>query len=230
MDLIKMFSMAQAMASLARYSQTRLMAPENVLQHTGFVALASYFMALELNSVAKDRDEIIPIGDLLARAIVHDLEEIAIGDIARPTKYHDDETEAMFHKLKIIAIRKVVTDLHFVPAVGKTILQTHELAKQGRVGFIVDLADKAAVVYKLWDECLLRNNNTVIKIALGLRDGQFIPLLREYMQHFEFNKEQAFYLHDIINSLMEILGMVTARKNHVHGIVKEGLPVCTKKN
>jgi 5'-deoxynucleotidase YfbR-like HD superfamily hydrolase len=230
MDLIKMFSMAQAMASLARYSQTRLMAPENVLQHTGFVALASYFMGLELNSVAKTKSEAIPIDDLLSRAVVHDLEEVAVGDIARPTKYHSEETEAIFAKLKDIAIRKVVTDLHLELAVGTAVLHTHELAKEGRAGFIVDLADKAAVIYKLWDECLLRNNHTIIKIAVGLRDGQFIPKLREHMQHLAFNKEQAFYLHDIINTLMEILGMVIAKKNHVHGIVKEGLPAACNQN
>jgi 5'-deoxynucleotidase YfbR-like HD superfamily hydrolase len=229
MDLIKMFSMAQAMASLARFSQTRLMAPENVLQHTGFVALTSYFMGLELNSVARTRSEAIPVSDLLARALVHDLEEIAVGDIARPTKYHSEETEAIFHKLKEIAIRKVVTDLHLPPPCRTAVLQTHELAKEGRAGFIVDLADKAAVLYKLWDECLLRNNHTVIKIAVGLQDGQFLPMLRERMQHLEFNDEQAFYLHDVINSLMEILGMVIAKKNHVHGIVKEGLHACDTK-
>jgi hypothetical protein len=154
---------------------------------------------------------------------VHDLEEICVGDISRPTKYHSEETIAMFNKLKDIAIRKVVLDLHLPPAVGATVLHTHELAKHGRAGFIVDLADKAAVIYKLWDECLLRHNHTVVKIAVHLQERGFLPDMRERLPHAEFNKEQQFYLLDIIHTLIEILGMVTAKKNHVLGIVEEGL-------
>ena len=223
MDLIKMFSTAQAMASLTRYSQTQLVAPENVLQHTGFVALVSFFMGLELNSVAKSKAESIRMEDLLARALVHDLEEIAIGDISRPTKYHDEETITMFAKLKNIAINKVIHDLHLPVAVRKVALQVHAMAKHGRTCYIVDLADKAAVVYKLWDECLLRHNHTVIKIAVHLQERYFLPEFRERMLHLEFNDEQKFYLLNVISELIEILGMVTAKKNHVHGIVDESL-------
>lgn len=223
MDLIKMFSTMQGMASLSRYSQTRLMAPESVLQHSGFVVLTCYFIGLELNSVANAKTEEIPMSELLARAAVHDLEEIAVGDISRPTKYHSAETIAMFSMLKGIGIRKVVHELHLPPRVEDIVLDDHARAKDGRSGFVVDLADKAAVVYKLWDECLLRNNYTMIKNAVHLRERNFLPHMRQAMASLQFNPEQALYLHSLISTLTELIGLVAAKKNHVHGVMNEAL-------
>lgn len=223
MDIVRFFSTAQAMASLARYSQTRLVAPENVLQHSGFVVLGAYFMGLELNSVAQGGDDMIPMDELLARAIVHDLDEIAVGDIARPTKYHNSETLAMFDKLKVIGIRKTVHDLHLAPDAANCVLHDHANAKAGRCGYLVDLADKTAVVYKLWDECLLRHNYTMLKQAMHLRSKGFLEHLRASIPDHGFNVEQAFYLHGVLGSLNEILGIVAAKHCNVHGIVSEAL-------
>ena len=221
MDVIKFFALTQSMASLARYSQTRLVAPESVLQHSGFVALASYFITLEINSKAKNMNDELNIGQVLAHAIVHDLEESAVGDISRPTKYHSKETITMFHKLKTMAIRKVVKDLHLPPEVRSVVIQHHNEAKDGREGFIVDLADKMAVVYKMWDECLLRGNYTVVKHAVHLHGHGFLPALRETLQQLHFNPEQAFCLHGYLGNMDKLLAMVAAKQDDVHGIVEE---------
>jgi 5'-deoxynucleotidase YfbR-like HD superfamily hydrolase len=223
MNLIKFFSVAQAMASLTRYSQDKLAAPEDVLKHSGFVTLICYFLCLELNSVAKNRDEEIDLADLLPRAIVHDLDEIAVGDISRPTKYYNDETIAMFEKLKLIGIKKVVHELQFTQKVAELVLVDHSTAKQGRVGFIVDVADKAAVVYKLWDECLMRGNLTLIKHAIHLLRGGFIDSLANRVKDHEFNDEQAFYLANVINSLKKTIILVSKKKSNTYGIVDEVL-------
>jgi len=223
MDIVKFFSTAQSMASLARYSQTKLVAPESVLQHSGFVVLKCYFMCRELNSLATRATEEIPMGELLARAILHDLDEIAVGDIARPTKYHSDETIAMFDRLKDIGIRKVVHDLHLSPDVCDVVLYDHAHAKSERAGFLVDIADKTAVVYKLWDECLLRHNYTMIRQAIHIRSRNFIMNLRDGIKAHGFNADQAFYLHGVLGSLNEIVGLVTTKHCDVHGIVNEAL-------
>lgn len=223
MDLVKFFSTAQSMASLARYSQTRLVAPESVLQHSGFVVLTCYFMGLELNSVAQNPRDEISIETLLSRAIVHDLDEIAVGDIARPTKYHNEETLAMFDKLKLIGIKKVVQELNLPIDVRTYVLADHDNAKVGRVGFIVDVADKTAVVYKLWDECLLRNNYTMVRQAMHLRSRDFLTHMQDAIPDHKFNDEQALYLHGLIGNLNEILDLVAAKHSTVHGIVNEAL-------
>jgi len=209
MDLLRFFGLAQAMASLARFSQCRLTAPENVLQHTGFVTLGCYLVGLELNSVATTPNERINMHSLLARATVHDLEEPHIGDIARPTKYHSNETINMFSRLKLIAIKEVLNELLLPTPVSQLVLRDHAEAKHGRVGFVVDLMDKAAIVYKLWDECLQRGNCTLVKIALRLQQQGYLPALREHLASLhDFNAEQRFYLQTIISNLMKILDMV----------------------
>lgn len=223
MDIVKFFSTAQSMASLARYSQTRLVAPESVLQHSGFVVLACYFMGKELNAVAACMTEHVSMGDLLARAILHDLDEIAVGDIARPTKYHSDETIAMFEKLKDIGIKKVVNELQLSSETCNTVLTDHHNAKSGKEGFLVDIADKTAVVYKLWDECLLRHNYTMLRQAVHLRSRDFITNLQHGIRQQGFNREQSFYLEGLLSNLNEIIGLVAARHCEVHGIVNEAL-------
>jgi 5'-deoxynucleotidase YfbR-like HD superfamily hydrolase len=223
MDLTKFFAIAQAMASLARYSQTRLVAPENVLQHSGFVVLACYFICLEVNSRATNEDERIDMGELLSRAIIHDFDEIAVGDIARPTKYHSSETVAMFTKLKHIGICKLVKDLHLEPAIATRVLLDHDTAKEGRSGFIVDLADKLAVVFKLWDECLLRHNYTMIKNAVHLHERSFLPDLRRDIQKLQFNQEQSFCLHGYLSAMEKIVSIIAHKRSPVLGIVNEAL-------
>jgi 5'-deoxynucleotidase YfbR-like HD superfamily hydrolase len=223
MDLIKFFSITQSMASLARYSQTRLVAPESVLQHSGFVALACYFICLELNSRAQTLHERVSVGEAMARAIVHDLDEVAVGDIARPTKYHNAKTIAMFAELKDIAIHKIVKDLHLEPSIAELVLLDHDKAKDGRSGFVVDLADKLAVVYKLWDECLMRHNYTVIKHAVHLQEKSFLPELRSGIKRLQFNTEQQFCLQGYLSHMTEMLNLIASKQEDVHGIVSEAL-------
>jgi len=208
MTLINLFSVAQSMASLRRYSQTTMAAPESVLEHSGFVVLLCYLIGLELNSVAEDVVEEITMGELLSRAIVHDMEEIVVGDVASPTKYLNVETIVLFEKLKAMGIKKVIAGLHLSEHAAGKLDHDHTNAKLGRSGFIVSLADRAAVVYKLWDECLIRHNYTMVKYAMDLR-ARGLEQLRAGI--IDFNKAQSFYLHSLVNNMSEVLAAVAAK-------------------
>jgi len=166
----------------------------------------------------------INMEELLCRAIVHDMDEIAVGDIARPIKYLNTETLAMFEKLKGIGIRKVVDELNVSgKSIAEDIIYAHTHAKLGQSGFIVDVADKAAVVYKLWDECLRRHNYTVVRHAVHLRDRGFLEELCTRVPNMGFNKEQSFYLINLIGELTKILGKVADKSDSILGNINEVL-------
>jgi 5'-deoxynucleotidase YfbR-like HD superfamily hydrolase len=219
MQLLKFFACAQAMASLARYSQTRLCAPESVMEHTGFVALACYLLTQELNSVVVHETDYLHLGTVLARAVVHDMDEIATGDIPRPTKYANKESIALFTKLKITAITKVVSELVTPVDVNKQILEDHALAKHGREGFIVELVDKMAVVYKIWDELLVRGNHTMCKQAIHLK--KFLYSLEAHVASHGFNQEQRYYLLSLIHDMQRILTEAAARDHSMFATLHE---------
>jgi len=67
--LKKINSMARSLSAIDRYSQTRLVNPESVLEHTGYVCLCCLFIGNELNN----RGEDLNIGLLMTKATVHDL-------------------------------------------------------------------------------------------------------------------------------------------------------------
>jgi 5'-deoxynucleotidase YfbR-like HD superfamily hydrolase len=219
MQLLKVFHAAQGLASLARYSQTKLVVPESVLEHTGWVCLFAYLLGVELNSVARTTHA-IPMDDLLASAVVHDIEELVTGDIARTVKYHSHETQEIFKRLKADGIVRVIAELHLSSKSTAIVLATSTNAKAGKVGALVDLADKAAVVYKLWDEIICRGNLTMVKQANNV--AKFLPSLKAKLDNeMWFNAEQRLYLLVLFNELTMIVKEAACRDNHLLGTIHE---------
>ena len=154
------------LASIDRYSQTRLMNPESVLEHTGFVCFCALMVGKELEKAG----EVIDFAELLIKATVHDLEEIVTGDIACPTKYWDDRITREIKRVEAEAGKKVLNDLD----PSGELYTFWEASKHNKEGFIVALADKLAVVYKVNQETMEFGNQTI----KGHIDG-LIPALME---------------------------------------------------
>ena len=220
MQLLKVFHCAQGLASLARYSQTKLVTPESVLEHTGWVTLFTYLLGVELNTVAGGFQYAVDMDELLSRAVVHDIEELVTGDIARPVKYHSTETIAIFKKLKDEGIIRVIEELHLCNTANEIVLATSNRAKLGKIGALVDLADKAAVVYKLWDEILCRGNLTMVKQANNV--AKFLPALKRKLDNDQwFNAEQRLYLVVLCVELIRIVQEAADQDNRMLGTIHE---------
>ena len=193
----KINSIANVMSTIDRYSQIKLINPESVLEHTGYVCFCSLTIA---NKLILEGEE-INIGGLLSRATLHDVEEIVIGDIAAPTKYWSPKVTSTIKNIETEAAFAVLSNLD--PT--KTLFSIWASAKLGKEGFIVALADKLAVVYKVSQEINGYSNHTLKEHIHGL-----IPALEK------------FYESDNI--------CVIDNKHIIVDILDEAIEICTKIN
>lgn len=194
MNVTNLFSSLSGLSSVHRYSMTKMTAPESVLEHSGWVAIASMIIAKELNDI--NRGSII-LEDVLTRALIHDVDEIVTGDIPRPTKYRNEDTIEAFKQMSRWGVDKVVGSLGLSPAVSESISRAHRVAKVGREGLVVAIADCMAVVYKLWEEVLVRRNHSMTCHAAPLI-VQIENLFDRVAEEFVVGESRA-YLYDILD-------------------------------
>lgn len=203
MNLVKSFEALSAMSDVRRYSMVRLSCPENVLEHTAFVAIFCYLIAVEINNRSDTitGETYIDVAILLAKALIHDFEEIVTGDIPRPTKYHSPETRAMFSIIEDEGAERKLRELGLLVQSLSQINQTRKSSKDGREGLIVAVADTLAVVYKSWDEVLLRGNRSMMKVAASTLPD-IDKLLVKAQEHFEGDAFE--FITDLLDDAREI--------------------------
>jgi len=180
-----------------RYSQTRLSNPESVLEHTGWVCMCSFFIAMELKHLGEDID----IGLLMSKAVIHDIEEVIVGDIANPTKYYSQKLTSEIQSLSGQAASELLSPF----SSGMQLMDIWIEAKMGKEGYVVALADKLAVVYKVEQEVLGFGNSTIKGHIKGLREA--MEHLRSELPASEI--ENAFLINGIISEAIEICSKVT---------------------
>jgi len=155
-----MFGLANNLSSVSRYSQSHLIKSESVLEHSGFVALVCYTIGSRIPG--------IDMGELLSKAIVHDIDETITGDIPRPTRYANNEIFEAINKVE----RK---NMMFISQsiLGNGIMYSDwQSAKDDTIeGTIVRIADSLAVLYKVWQEYTLYNSNTIVDHAKSVAES-----------------------------------------------------------
>ena len=161
MKVIHTLEFLHGMASVRRYSQTKLVNDESVLEHTGFVGVVSYFIALHL----MNQGEEINLGVLFAKAMAHDMEEVVVGDIPRPTKYHNERVKSALREVEKEAMDQIMDRID----VGN-IYVDWITSKEGIEGEIVATADLIAVVYKAWQEIHIFGNKSMSNHIFGLHE------------------------------------------------------------
>jgi 5'-deoxynucleotidase YfbR-like HD superfamily hydrolase len=146
-----------------RYSQTRLVNAESVLEHTGWVCMCSFFIAMELNELGEG----INIGSLMSKAAIHDVEEVIVGDVANPTKYYSEELTKQIGDMSASAAYTLLSQFNSVDS----LMDIWEKSKIGTEGYIVALSDKLAVVYKVQQEVIGFGNSTIRDHVKGLEEA-----------------------------------------------------------
>jgi len=157
--LSEIFDINYKMAALSRYSQTHLVNNESVLEHTGFVCVLSYFIGKMVidESIKNGIVPYLNIGEIMCKAAMHDVDEIITGDIPRPTKYYNEGVRSALQKIENENMISISNSIGI-----EDMYDDWKYAKDGNEGAIVALCDCLAVVYKIYYECIMFGNKTII--------------------------------------------------------------------
>jgi len=194
------------LSTVTRYSQSIMCNPESVLEHSASVAMLSYFVGRTLFQSGV----VVNFEDLLLKALFHDSDEVATGDIARPVKYHSSALRVLLAEMEeenVVALSEKLTESDHLYRVWST-------AKEGPEGLIVKFCDSLSVVYKLRDEVLERGNLTMSHISTNqlldyLNQGISDIYLAYDIEALEIDNP----LIPIVNECAKIIGAVRGAKN-----------------
>lgn len=221
MDIVKLFSVAQGMSAIKRYSGLHLVHEESVMEHTGFVCLFVYSLSEEINTSCYPTitHSEINIGKALKKAVVHDVDEVITGDIPRPTKYYNKETIDVFSEIAHQGINNILDELKIHPVAKNKILSDWYNSKKDREGLIVALADLASVVYKIWEEIILLGNKKLIRQAKEVNDNIKV-FEREVQKTKLFASVQKLIIYKTIEQLYKIMSKVMEVEDPILGTLK----------
>lgn len=153
------------LSCVKRFSQTEMAKTENVLDHTGMVALVCHHIGVSLINVDNVQ---VDIGSLLQKALLHDIEESEIGDVARPAKYSSDAVRHSFAGLEYETAMSIFEDA----AMPASINIWAGSKSDDLEGQIVKYADALCAVIKFHDEIYIRGNMSMVDLmAPGLFDN-----------------------------------------------------------
>jgi len=188
------------LASVNRYSDSRLVNNESVLEHSGFVSVMALFIYEELLLEGRKMD----LGKLLSKAIMHDIDEVSTGDIAMPVKYHSKEMRRIINEMEVDA----VNELSLYISGSHRLFEIWSSSKKGKEGSVVSLCDLLAVIYKISDEVAMRGNRTVIHILEKAEKSLGEKLVTIYS---EFNIVESPFLERLRKECSEIIYDITRR-------------------
>lgn len=173
--LRKFIEYTSALSCVNRFSQSKLCAPENVLEHSGFVTALSFYLASKIIECGHE----INMGVLLSKAIMHDFDESLTGDIAMPVKYHNAQIRKDLAEIEDANMKMISEDVKLPEAYTRW-----ETAKWGSGGKIVALADYLSVLFKFHDEIVNRGNKTMYKLIVPkfyvAHHDKFVALIECY--------------------------------------------------
>lgn len=164
------------LAAIFRYSTLPTIHRESVAEHTCFVALNSYAIALDL----RRRGFKIDIEQVLRSAVVHDIDEALTGDFIRTFKYSDAELTRTIKE----ATRKLMVSLPLPP---ETLADWNEAKAWTLEGQVVHFSD-------LWSLCQFATR----EIRLGSEFG------RELLSRGEEVLKETKWMPEIITYVTEL--------------------------
>lgn len=198
MNLAKTFGVLSGLSGTYRFSNAKLVHRESVLEHLGAVTLTCFLIITEMEEI--DDDLMTEGKDILSKAIVHDVEELLMGDIPRTTKYASDASRQAFRQMEVEALAQIVDNLELE---SPALMDYHKNAKREISGLIVKIADTLAVVYKVHEEAIERGNKAMRGRATTI-EGQLLTCLEE-VEAAKISSASKAFLINIINQARDII-------------------------
>lgn len=226
MNALKSIQFLEALSSCTRYSNTRLLIQENVMEHTACVSFICSQLGLEVLDLMKQKC-ITPswdMGELLMKALWHDAEETVTGDVLRTVKYHSPEVLAAFQLISREGMKKTLQKLDMTDATAEVVYDTWDSAKDGQTGCIVSIADLASVMYKVHQEVLMLGNLNMMT-SIENFPGYVTDLYDKVRRVFNHEHSIVRHLHNYLGQI-ECLYKAAQSKamaefNHVASCVKK---------
>lgn len=214
MNIIKTFAALSGLSSVHRFSMMKLGNPESVLEHVGFVVMLANLVARELNYIEA---RTVEIHRVTIKALVHDLDELVVGDIPRPTKYHSPQIRDEFRRIEKWGVTKIVRDLALSRGLQLEIIDNHQASKDGTEGLIVEFCDVMAVAYKVWEEVLVRGNASLVRQAKSVLT--ILPALTDKIADKFKNKQQRELLGSMMLDVAAAMEMAAAEEHPMKEIM-----------
>lgn len=196
-----MFSLANELEAVKRFSRLRMVHDENVLTHTGMVCVFAYIIASKLTGVRSKANGGIDVGTVLRRAVVHDWDETITGDIVRPTKYFSSALRAELGKLEAQGIYDIGN------AFGMASIDADFIkSKDGREGYVVKLADFVGALHRVWVEVMVHHNMNMRQPA-----GPMVSVLEKLAlaaDKLHWSDEENMVINALIRQASNALGEV----------------------
>lgn len=147
------------MSYVNRYSSFHANRRENVAEHSWWVAVISYFIALELRAVQH-----VDMQRLLERALMHDISEVVSGDVIRSYKHGSPEILKAMQDADYENTYDMTHASEF-GAIDMPVFDAWQYSKDTTIeGQIVEFADQAAVAFYCREED--RSGNRSIRPVL----------------------------------------------------------------
>lgn len=181
-----------------RYSLMYQLKEESLADHIADVAVLSYMLTLRFNSYGEN----LNVGDVLEKAILHDLDEVLTGDIPRSTKYYSQEGLSAMRGVALDAITKLAENL---PG-SDQLVDKWKSAKSGKEGAILVMADMLCVARKVITETKLLGNGYFLKVAYEMINN--LNELKAELEQGElssFNEQSKAYIGQLIHDAASVM-------------------------
>lgn len=106
--MYKFFAYIGRMKYIKRWGLMHSMIRENILEHSGMVAIVAHGLATIANV---EFGENLDVNSITVKALFHECSEVITGDLPTPIKYHNEDISSAYKNLESIANDKLVAQL-----------------------------------------------------------------------------------------------------------------------
>jgi 5'-deoxynucleotidase YfbR-like HD superfamily hydrolase len=182
-----------------RYSNLKVMFPENVAEHSELVANLAIIIALEL---MKDHPEVkIDLKELAWRGVIHDWGESVTCDVTSDIKYSNPQLPKILEEIESAGLKKlfnskVCDELNLIRDINKS--------REGSIeGDLIMLADKMQSMFKMTKEYMIQRTESwkeAVQRAIASIEGFIIDIINKYYS----DTDRVGILGNIIKGMREL--------------------------
>ncbi len=149
--MYKFFAYIGRMKYIKRWGLMHSMIHENILEHSGMVAIVAHGLATIANIEFGDK---LDVNSITVKALFHECSEVITGDLPTPIKYHNSDISTAYKNLESIANSKLVSQLpDSMSGIYGDILGDNDSIEHSYVKY----ADQLCAYIKCIEECSMGN-------------------------------------------------------------------------
>ena len=177
------YAFMNRMKLIQRWNLMRSNIREDLMQHTGAVAIFGQALGIIRNTVYGGN---VDVDKIAALALYHDTAEVVSGDLPTPVKYYNESMEGAYKEIESVINKRLIDSL---PDELKEAYTPYIMPNQDSVEYkLMKIADKLSAFVKCSEERLLGNREfdnayNRLKSNLDGMRGEY-PELGYFMDNF----------------------------------------------